>query len=107
MLRLAIDENFNHNVLRGLLRVAPDLDLIRVQDASLAGASDPAVLEWAAAEGRVLVTHDISTLTAHAHERVRRGERMPGLIQVPRAVLIRQANEDLQLLAECGDPVEL
>jgi len=61
--RLAADENFNQDIIRGLLRRKPDLDLVRVQDAGLSGASDPAVLEWAAAEDRLLLTHDLTTIT--------------------------------------------
>jgi hypothetical protein len=34
MLRLAADENFDGRIVRGLLRVLPDLNLVRVQDAS-------------------------------------------------------------------------
>ena len=56
MLRLAADENFNNNIIRGLLRRQPDLDIVRVQDVGLSGADDPTVLEWAAQEGRVLLT---------------------------------------------------
>jgi len=66
MLRLAADENFNNNIIRGLLRRKPDLDIIRVQDAGLSGVADPEVLEWAAQEVRVLLTHDVSTMTRHA-----------------------------------------
>jgi predicted nuclease of predicted toxin-antitoxin system len=58
MLRLAADENFNGDIVRGLLRRKPDLDIAHVQDAGLSGADDPAVLEWAANEGRTVVTHD-------------------------------------------------
>lgn len=32
MLRLAADENFDGRVVRGLQRLMPDLDLVRVQD---------------------------------------------------------------------------
>ena len=32
MLRLAADENFNGNIVCGLLRRRPDLDTVRVQD---------------------------------------------------------------------------
>ena len=49
MLKLAIDENFNRDIVRGLLRRRPGLDLSRVQDVGLTGANDPTVLEWAAA----------------------------------------------------------
>ena len=37
MVALAADENFNHDILRGLLRRKPDLDMLRVQHASLSG----------------------------------------------------------------------
>ncbi len=53
VVRLAADENFNADILRGLLRRKPDLDIVRVQDAGLSGADDPTVLEWAAREGQV------------------------------------------------------
>ncbi len=46
MLRLAADENFNNNIVRGLLRRRPDLDIVRIQDVGLYGAEDPKVLEW-------------------------------------------------------------
>jgi hypothetical protein len=78
MLRLAADENFNGDIVRGLRR-KPDLDIVRIQDAGLSGADDRAVLEWAAREGRILVTHDISTLVTVAFERVADGRPMPGV----------------------------
>ena len=70
MLSLAADENFNNDIVRGLLRRNPRLDIVRIQDAGLSGASDEAVLEWAANEGRILLTHDVSTLTRSVYERV-------------------------------------
>lgn len=70
MLRLAADENFNGDIVRGLLRRNPQVDILRVQDVGLSGANDPAVLEWAATENRVVVTHDVSTLAGHAFARV-------------------------------------
>ena len=45
MLRLVADENFNQSIVRGLLRVAPELDIVTVQDVGLSGSSDPDVLE--------------------------------------------------------------
>jgi len=102
MLPLAADENLNNDIVRGLLRRNPDLDIVRIQDVGLAGADDPTVLRWAAAEGRVLVTHDVSTLTHYAYERVRAKEAMPGVFEVPRSVSVGQAIENLLLLAECS-----
>jgi ABC-type sugar transport system substrate-binding protein len=102
MLALAADENLNNDIVRGLLRRNPDVDIVRVQDAGLAGAHDEAILAWAATEGRVLITHDVTTLTQYAYQRVRRGEAMPGVFEVSRSVSIGQAIEDLLLLAECS-----
>lgn len=66
MLFLVADENFNNTIYRGLLRIKPDLDIVRVQDVGLFSADDPAVLEWAAKEDRVLLTHDVATITKYA-----------------------------------------
>ena len=102
MLRLAADENFNNNIVRGVLRRRPDADFVRVQDAGFSGADDPTVLEWAAAEGCVVVSHDVSTLRKHAYERVAAGLRMPGVFEVPNTVSIGRAIDDLQLVIECS-----
>lgn len=62
MLRLATDEDFNNRILRGLIRRKPELDIVRVQDAGLLARGDDEVLEWAATENRVLLTHDVTTM---------------------------------------------
>ncbi len=90
MLRFAVDENFNNDILRGLLRRKPELDIVRVQDISLSGADDSTVLEWAARDGRVLLTHDVTTITHYAYERIQAGQPMPGVFEVSRAVSRRE-----------------
>jgi len=102
VLRLAADENFNNDIVRGLLRRKPDLDIVRVQDVGLIEADDPAVLEWAAQEGRVLLTHDVTTITQYAHERAQAGKPIPGVFEVSRKVPIGVAIEDILLIAECS-----
>jgi hypothetical protein len=102
MLLLAADENFNNDIIRGLLRHRRDLSIVRVQDAGLSGADDPTVLEWAAQEGRVLLTHDVTTITRHAYERVRAGKPMPGVFEVDRGLPIGAIIEDILLLVECS-----
>ena len=76
----------------------PDLDIIRVQDAGLSGADDPDVLEWAAKEGRVLLTHDITTMAAFAYKRVRANQPMPGVLEVSRSLRIGPAIESILLV---------
>lgn len=100
MLRLAADENFNNDILRGLLRRRADLDIVRIQDTEVAGMDDPDLLEWAAQTGRILLTHDVTTLTRHAYDRIRADLPMPGIFAVPRTVPIYAVIEDILLLAE-------
>jgi Domain of unknown function (DUF5615) len=98
MLLLAADENFNCNIVRGLRRRQADIDIIRIQDVGLSGADDATVLAWAAQEGRVLLTHDVSTITHYAYERVREGKPMPGVFEVSRGLSIGRVIDDLLLL---------
>ena len=103
MLLLVSDENFNNDIVRGLLRRNPDLDIVRVQDVGLRGEDDPTILEWAAHEGRVLLTHDAATMSHFAYERVKAGRSMPGVIEVPDDLPIGEAIEDILLLAEYSE----
>jgi predicted nuclease of predicted toxin-antitoxin system len=106
VIRFAADENFNHTITRGLLRRRPDLDIVRVQDVGLSGAEDEVVLEWAAREGRVLLTQDVKTITKFAFDRVRAGKPMPGVIEIRRKVPIALAIEELLIIIECGEAGE-
>ena len=102
MLRILADENFNNDIVRGVRRRNPDVDVVRVQDVGLSGVDDPAVLAWAAEAGRVLLTHDVRTITKYAYDRVTAGEPMPGVVEVARSVPIGTAVDDIILLAACS-----
>ena len=102
MLRLLADENFNHDIVRGLLRRKPTVEIVRVQDVGLSGADDATVLAWAADQGRIVLTQDVSTLTKYAYQRVQAGQSMPGVFEVGRTAPIGRAIEDLLLLVECS-----
>jgi hypothetical protein len=100
--RLLADEDFNNDILRGLLRRVADLDVVRVQDVGLRGADDDAVLGAAAAGNRVPLTHDVSTLIGRAFERIKAGSPMPGVIAVAQSMAIGAAIDDLALVIECS-----
>jgi hypothetical protein len=102
MIALAADENFNNDILRGVHRRNPAVDIVRVQDAGLSGADDPVVLEWAAQGGWVLLTHDVATMTRYAYDRVREGKPTPGVFELGRHVPMAVAIEHIELLAECS-----
>ena len=101
MLRLASDADVHGEIIRGLYRRRPDLDLVRVQDALPEGTPDPEVLAWAAAEGRVLITNDRSTMVGFAFQRAHDGESSPGLIVTTRHRSIGSLIDDILIIAEC------
>lgn len=102
MILLLTDEDFNYQISDGLQMREPQLDLVRVQEVGLRGAPDPVVLVWAAQEGRVLLTHDVTTMTHYANERVRAGLPMPGVFVVPKIVAVGRAIDELTILVECS-----
>lgn len=106
MMRLLADENFNGKILRGILRVLPDLDVLRVQDTAIYEAPDPQVLEWAAKENRLLLTHDIETMVGFANERVAAGLPMPGVLAMPMDIPIATAIDNLLTILGASEPQE-
>ena len=102
MVRFLADENFNNQIVRGILRQNPDIDLVRVQDVDLSGADDPTILAWAAQEGRIVLTHDVATMTTFAYQRIQAELCMPGLFEVSRRVPVGLAIEEIILIAECS-----
>jgi hypothetical protein len=107
MLKLLADENFDNTVVRGIFRRNSEIDIVRVQDVGLSGKDDPTILEWAAQEDRILLTHDVFTITRYAYDRVRQGQTMPGVIEVSPNASVRQVIEDILMLVECSQEGEL
>ena len=100
--RFLADENLDRDVIRGLFAENRDLDILRVQDVELTSAADPAILEWAAREGRVLLTHDNMTMPGYAYDRVRNGAPMPGVFVVPQSLPVGQAIQEILVIDGCS-----
>jgi len=97
------DENFNNELVRGLRRRLPSVDLVRLQDEGLTGAPDPEVLNWCAAQQRLLLTHDASTMPHHLVERLAQGRTGAAVLIVRGPYSQGQIIEDLVLIATCSD----
>lgn len=66
------------------------------------GADDRTVLDWAAQEGRLLLTHDQATVPDYAWDRVAAGLQMPGVVRVPDTMSIAEAIEAILVVAQCS-----
>jgi predicted nuclease of predicted toxin-antitoxin system len=106
MLRLLSDENFNGDIVRGLWHHRPELDLRRVQDVGLEEADDSTILEWAAVNNCILLTHDQATMPDFAYARIIARQPMPGVFVVPDRMAVRQALDELLLIEDCSEQAE-
>jgi predicted nuclease of predicted toxin-antitoxin system len=113
MVRMLTDFDFNGRIVRGVVRQRPGFDVIRVQDIGLAeDTPDPEILEWAARNDRIVLTHDRNTMVGFAYNRVAAGDPMPGVLIVDNSAPIGQIIDDLLLIdditphAEWADRVE-
>ncbi len=101
-----VDQNFNEHIVDGVTRRDARLEFIHVRDVGLATASDPMILEWAAAHGLVLLTHDRKTIPPFARARIAAGLPMPGVFLVRDDMPIGHAIEELLIAVHCLTPEE-
>jgi hypothetical protein len=106
MLRLLIDQDFDHDILRGLIRRIPHLDAVSALEVGMSEATDPQLLTWAVQEGRIVVTHDRKTMPMFASGLMGKGRDIAGLFVVPRSLSIHRAIEDLELMVTCSETHE-
>ncbi|MDR1998377.1 MAG: DUF5615 family PIN-like protein [Frankiaceae bacterium] len=104
--RFLADENFRTPILAGLRRCVEGVDIVRVQDVGLVMATDPAVLQWAAEQDRVLVTHDLKTVPGFANERIAAGLAMPGVLLVRSVLPVAVAINELAAIAVASETEE-
>jgi len=106
LIRFLADEDFNNDILRGLLRHLPKLDIIRVQDIEMRNVDDSIILAWAAQENYVVLTHDVNTMVAVAFQRTQEDLPMPGVLAVQRFAPLAKAIDDIVFLAQVGEEAD-
>ncbi len=81
--RFLADEDVDADIIQGLRSREPAIDILDVKTAGLRGTLDSALLELAAQQDRILITHDRRTMTRHFRERVDDGKPAPGVFILP------------------------
>jgi len=105
--RFATDNDFNERIAEGCRKSLDDPPITSIRDFDLGRAEDAAVLEWAATTGHVVITHDVSTMTAAAYERLQRGLVMSGLVVIPQRLGVGESVRRLvDLLERESDELE-
>jgi hypothetical protein len=111
-LRFVADENIRGRLVEAVKRHndtgKPFIDLTAVGDRPdlPRGTRDPALLIWAEREDRILLTRDVSTMSAHLAEHLAAGHTSPGVLVLRDGFSLTQVVEFLELIAYLGDPGE-
>jgi len=95
--RFQADADLNQIIVAATLRRAREIDFRTASAAGLGRLSDLEVLDLAARDGRVLVTHDSKTMPKHFAEFIESHDS-PGVILVPQHLPVAAAVDDLLLI---------
>ena len=106
MIRFLADENFDRRIVQALRRTAPHIDVALAQEAGLTGMTDQALLAWAAANSRILLSHDYKTLPLQVRRGLQAGHRVSGILLMKRTVPPAKAAEEIALRGECTEPAD-
>ena len=105
--RFLADEDVRAGIIRGTRLREPAIDILDVKTVGLRGARDPTLLELAAEQGRITISHDADTMTMHFWERIESGKFSPGLFIVPQEPsVIGRVIDSLLLVWAASDPKE-
>lgn len=93
-------------IVLGVMRREPSLEFRRLREAGMADRPDAEVLEYAARENLLLVSHDVNTMTAHAARRLAAGLPMPGVLLAHQGDPIAPIIDDLILIWAASEAEE-
>ena len=96
-IRFQADADLDGRILRGLRRLAPEVDMRTATESMLMGLDDLEVLRFAADHHRILVSQDRRTMPPSFSNFVARSES-PGVILLRAGVPIAVAIEELILI---------
>jgi hypothetical protein len=105
-IRFQADNDVAPALVRGVQTRNPGMDFQTAQAAQLDGVPDPEVLAKAAAAGRLLVTHDLSTMPDHFADFISNNNFCPGVFLIPQDLPLGRAIEELVLIWETSEAEE-
>jgi hypothetical protein len=91
------DENLRRPIVLGLRRREPSASFVQAYEAGAAGKDDPTLLQIAAEQNRILVSHDVRTIPQHFRNFIA-GQTSPGVILIPQKLPLSTAIEQLVLI---------
>ena len=96
--RFLADNDLNDAIVVGVRRREQAAEFAALRDLGLATRTDPDVLEFAAGENWILVSHDVNTMREAASTRLAAGLPMNGLLLAHQRTPVSQIIESLLLI---------
>ena len=106
MIRYQADADIHHRIVVAVRRREPAIDFASAADSELEGVPDPDVLELAASQDRILITHDRRTMLEHFRRRLEAGKSSPGVFLVSQFAPLGPVVEALVMVWASSDPAE-
>ena len=104
--RFLADNDLNDAIVRGVMRREPGIEFVRLRKLGLEKTPDRAVLEFAAREQWIVVSHDVNTMTAAALAILDAGQEMHGLLLVHQSDPIAPTIDSLMLIWSASEADE-
>ena len=99
------DEDLNEDIISGVRRREPMIDLQTADEPGLRAPDDSGVLAYAAREGRILVSYDCKTMPRHFAELISTAA-CPGLFIVSQKTDVRVAIDELIMIWAASEAEE-
>lgn len=96
--RFLADADLNKTIVSGVLRREPSVDFLTAHAADLRRMKDLEVLALAAAQQRVLVSHDVGSMPSHFRSFRDAGEHSAGVFLVAQSLDVGAVIEELLLI---------
>jgi len=106
-IRFQADNDLKFGIVKAVRRREPAIDFASAQEADLEGVGDPELLERAAREDRVLVSHDRRTMLEHFRAHLATGKSSPGVLIVSQGAPMGVVAEAILFVWSLCDPLEL
>ena len=106
-IRFQADNDLKFAIVKAVRRREPAIDFASAREAGLEGVRDPELLERAAKDNRVLVSHDRRTMLNHFRDHLAAGKHSPGVLIVSQGTPIGPVVEAIVLIWAVTDPTEL
>jgi len=106
LIRFQADADVDNDIVHAFRRREPAAEFVSAVEGGIVGLPDPDVLEIAAQQQRILVTHDRRTMPGHLRDRLDDGKSSPGVFIVSQSAPIGPVVEALVLVWAASDSRE-